>query len=372
MSRKNTTCTWFILILCTSIRACYSNQQERDQISCIPGISTSTASSSPGTNDQQPACSATDSIDFQRHPPPHDEDYEKKTNKPLKIAASFTTAHRPAAFRRAYHSFRHRCLDCDALIHTWFVVDDFSSAEDVAAMQKVAPPCSGVEWPVKGPHKKGHVGSLNTILDLILGEEQQYEYLVFLEDDWLFFKDENFIIKALEIMEADVTIGQVLFNDNYRELGSEAEKQRLLPGDAKATPSGAPYFVHRYVGARDSPEWREVHSKAPGKVSHYHWPHFSLRPGVWRLSVFKELGRFEEVKGHAMSEYRYALRYAEKGYKTAFLPDVYAFHLAPLEKTRQKAGGDVLKMYNTLGLKIADDEATISSAYTLASPGGSS
>jgi hypothetical protein len=52
----------------------------------------------------------------------------KKNNYP-RIAAALTTSNRPELFRRAYLSFRLRCLDCDATVSQWFAVDDGSSHE---------------------------------------------------------------------------------------------------------------------------------------------------------------------------------------------------------------------------------------------------
>jgi GT2 family glycosyltransferase len=274
-----------------------------------------------------------------------------------RIAASFTTAHRPAFFKRTYHSFRARCQDCDDLIDSWIAVDDFSSAADLAAMQKAAPP-GAVRWVTKPSEAKGHVASINAILN----EVGDAEYLLYMEDDWYFFKDEHFVTRALAVLEADPSIGQVLFNTNYRELDDEVERTRLAPPQPAVTPSGQAYGVHKYAGKHNSEGWIEAHAGLAGKSSHYHWPHFSLRPGLWRLSAIRDVGAFEDANEF---EYEYAFRYIAKGYKTAFLPGMYAMHLAPLPRTRSGKEQLLETMYAKHGMRDMT-ATTTTSAYTLA------
>lgn len=94
-----------------------------------------------------------------------------------RIASSITAAHRPELFRRSWHSFQARCLDCHEYISSWYAVDDGSSAEALAQMQQAAPPCT-VTWLEKGPQQAGHVGSLNRILEEV--QAQGFDYLLHL------------------------------------------------------------------------------------------------------------------------------------------------------------------------------------------------
>ena len=104
-------------------------------------------------------------------------------------------------------------------------------------------------------------------------------------------------------------------------------------------------------GPIDSAAWLASVGRHPGRVSNAHWPHFSLRPGVWRMSAIREvrtgLRRYRGcvlVQGllnaipHAQVgplpvvvsfEYIYAIRYHEEhGYRTAFFLDpIYCLHL---------------------------------------------
>jgi len=134
-------------------------------------------------------------------------------SKPLqkkypRIAAAITTSKRPELFRRAYLSFRLRCLDCDATVSQWFAVDDGSADEQLEAMRSVS---SDITWLSKnGPKNQtaGHVSSLNRVLEEVVDD---FDYLVFLEDDFFFVQDEDYISKALNIFGKNDSIGQIVF-----------------------------------------------------------------------------------------------------------------------------------------------------------------
>jgi hypothetical protein len=48
-----------------------------------------------------------------------------------------------------------------------------------------------------------------------------------------------------------------------------------------------------------------------------YWPHYSLRPGITKMEVFQNVGKYDETAPHF--EMNFAYRYFEKGYRTAFL-----------------------------------------------------
>lgn len=123
------------------------------------------------------------------------------TSKP-KIAVSITTAHRPEPFRRAWLSFLLRCLDCDALVDRYYIVDDGSSPAQLAQMQVVAPPSDQVVFLAKRPGQEGHAGSLNALMEELLHEG--FEYLFTLEDDWFFVGEGKLITDALRVLMFDL------------------------------------------------------------------------------------------------------------------------------------------------------------------------
>ena len=62
-----------------------------------------------------------------------------------------------------------------------------------------------VRWIEKTAGQKGHPHSLNAAL----AAAHAYDWLVLLEDDWFFVKDEAYIGRAIDIMKQDQSIGQV-------------------------------------------------------------------------------------------------------------------------------------------------------------------
>jgi hypothetical protein len=249
-------------------------------------------------------------------------------------------------------------LDCDAFVTDWYAVDDGSSAAELAAMKDVAPT---IKWLQKAADQSGHVGSINTLM----GVAADYDYFVWMEDDWFFIRDKELVTKAITVMQGDPVIAQVsitptflqmsgcrgvccncssielhtlmltyrwlccccplvqvLFNQDYRDTDHNLEADMLAGGDLHEV-CGVSYVLHKYCGPSISTEFAEC--SVPGKTSNYHWPHFALRPGVWSMSHMSKLGpmqagdNFEQVHG---------LKYTDRGWKTAFLPSVNAIHLA--------------------------------------------
>ena len=280
-----------------------------------------------------------------------------KKNYP-RIAAAITTSKRPELFRRAYLSFRLRCLDCDATVSQWFAVDDGSSDEQLEAMRSVS---SDITWLGKsGPKNQttGHVSSLNRVLHEVVDD---FDYLVFLEDDFFFIQDENYISKALNIFGKNESIGQIVFNRRYSLTNTEIEDHNQVGGiEVRDSANGnVTHILHVYIGPAGSPEWKAYFEKHPG-IGSLHWPHFSLNSGVWKIKALKDVGPFEKRDGF---EFFYGFRWMEKGYVTAFFPGKYSIHLGkPLPNSEISA--EVLDaMYAGQGLRHS--VAQTASAYDL-------
>ena len=246
--------------------------------------------------------------------------HSDKKNYP-RIAAALTTSKRPELFRRAYLSFRLRCLECDEMVSQWFAVDDGSSDEQLEAMETVS---SDITWLSKYGRNQttGHVSSLNRVLEEVV---DHFDYLVFLEDDFFFIQDENYISKALNIFAQNQSIGQVVFNRRYSLTNTEIEDRYQIGGIEVRDPAtgNVSYILHEYIGPAGSPEWKAYFEKHPG-IGSVHWPHFSLNSGVWKLKALKEVGRFEKRDEF---EFAYGSRWMAKGYVTAFFPGKYSIHL---------------------------------------------
>lgn len=217
-------------------------------------------------------------------------------------------------------------------------IDDFSSNEDLDDMQSTAPLCT-VTWLSKTKTERGHAASLNKILEAVDG----FDYVIHIEDDWFFYKDDYFILKSLQIFSDDATIGQILFNEDYLTTDLQFERQSCTRGEDKTTEYGFPYVLHKFVGY-----WRSEEMQAAFRENEqngfqwtfYHWPHFSLRPGIWKLAFIKQTGIFDYMdNAHLQFEIEYGVKYINNGWKTAFLPGVRSLHLGQSPALAERAGG---------------------------------
>ena len=224
------------------------------------------------------------------------------------VTITMTTCKRLELFNRTMRSFIECCGDISEHVEEWIVVDDNSSASDRAEMKRLWPFITLVE---KGEADKGHPRSMNIIL-----EKVRTPYILHIEDDWEFFSTDMWIGKMLKILNSNPSYGQVLFNLNYAE---DSNVSSTISGSIfKAEP--ASYFVHRHL----PPEKIAVESK---KFRHncFYWPHFSLRPGLWKTDLIKGLGKFSETAAHF--EMEFAQKYNSAGYQTAFLPLIVSNHI---------------------------------------------
>lgn len=300
----------------TARRALVVRAAEADGLAVLPSVGVPAVSSllppSPPPPPPPPPCAPPAQL-----PPP----LPPRPPGSPRIAVAITTSHRPLLFRRAMLSFRTRCLDCQARVDTWFAVDDGSSPEELAEMQAAVP---GLTWIVKPAGERGHPTSLNAVLNAT----RDYDYTVFLEDDFFFVKDEDFVTRALAVLDTNATIGQVVFNARYALTTTSFEKNELVGGEEvrDAATGQVAHIIHEFAGPAGSPEWQAFFQRPGhgGKVANVHWPHFSLHSGVWRMAAMRANGPFQLEPGF---EYVYGLRWMEKGFKTAFLPGVYSVHL---------------------------------------------
>jgi GR25 family glycosyltransferase involved in LPS biosynthesis len=243
------------------------------------------------------------------------------TNKPIKdfplVTLTITTCKRFDLFEKTMNSLLN-CVDIDN-IDFWFCVDDNSSNEDRDKMKSLYP---FFNFYFKDIKEKGHPQSMNIIKNFV-----KTPYIFHLEDDWKFFVRRNYIQDAIEVIESNKTIAQCLFNKNYSEIESDID---IKGGIYKLTNSGFRYFIHEYC--KNDEEIRKWTSKYGNCKSSSYWPYWSLRPSVFKTSIFNELGDFDEKVSHF--EMNYAHRYASKGYVSAFFEGIYCLHTGRLTSER--------------------------------------
>jgi glycosyltransferase involved in cell wall biosynthesis len=227
------------------------------------------------------------------------------------VTLTCTTCKRLPLFIRTVHSFLNTCTDLER-IGRWICVDDNSSEDDRREMERLFP---FFEFIWKGPDERGHGRSMNILLDAV-----RTQFWLHLEDDWQFFEPLPYVADALEILAADASLGQVLFNRHYA-LG--VEHRRLAGGIVRHTATGRRYIEHLHLQP-GTPEYAEFWQRHPAARSSVHWPHFSLQPSVLRTTVVRSLGRYAEAPGF---ELELADRYARSGFKAAFFDTICCRHI---------------------------------------------
>jgi GR25 family glycosyltransferase involved in LPS biosynthesis len=198
-------------------------------------------------------------------------------------------------------------------IEAVLIVDDNSSEEDRLEMQQLAP---WAEFYWKTPEERGHCKSMNIILDWV--HARNAEYIVHIEDDFEFYWQLPLVQMAVNVLEDNPRIGQCLFNNGYKESFEEIVQDPW--GAPHTTMDGVRYYVHQYPANTDPCSY---------------WPHFSLRPGVYRCLAIQKIGYFVDQPSF---EAEYALRYTHAGYKTAYLETVVSEHIG--RKTKDRFGNE--------------------------------
>lgn len=243
------------------------------------------------------------------------------------ITCSFTTCRRLDLFFITMDSFLKYCNQL-RLIHRFIVIDDNSSSEDREAMKERYP---FVEFGMKTEEEKGHAKSMRIIASTV-----DTPYLLHLEDDWQFFDGQNLLTDAIEILEDNEFIGQVLFNQNYAEL----PHQEIVGGHEKYTSKNLRYFIHEHcVNERERESFSAKH---PNKKHCNYWPHFSLRPSLIRTSVLKRIA-FEDVISF---ERVFGNEYVRNRFCSAFLQGTRCKHIGRL--THETDDPENLNAYDLL------------------------
>ena len=262
------------------------------------------------------------------------------TKIPPLITFSITTCKRYDLFEQTINSFLNCCTDVN-LISKWICVDDNSSQEDREKMEKNYP-FFKFYW--KNKNEKGHAQSMNIILDLV-----DTPYLFHMEDDWKYFKPHHYIQDCLEVLNSNDKLGQCLINRNYAEESTDT----ILGGIFHTTTNGTRYYIHDY-----QPDIEQFINKYGAGPNCAYWPHYSLRPGLNKMSVLKEIGTYNPCAAHFEMDFSH--RYIQHGYQTAFLDEISCLHTGRLTKDigdKTKLNAYILN--NELQFVDKDSENTI-------------
>jgi hypothetical protein len=153
------------------------------------------------------------------------ENLKNKKNLDKQITMTITTCKRLDLFKKTMDSFINCCMDI-ILIDEFICIDDNSSESDRNTMKELYPFFTFI---LKDESQRGHVYSMNMLVNVV-----KSDYMIHLEDDWLFTYKYDYITKSLEILNQKIIIpintiphnqnihtkkiAQVLFNKNYIEI----------------------------------------------------------------------------------------------------------------------------------------------------------
>jgi len=259
------------------------------------------------------------------------------------IIFTMTTCKRYELFEKTINTFLNCCMD-KQLINKWYIVDDNSSNEDREKMKINYP---FIEFVLKKEEEKGHAISMNMIKDYII--ENGYKYQIHLEDDWMFYKQLNYIEDSLRLLNVeninfvepnevykieqyrDKKIKQVLFNKNYTEIEEEVYNGGYICklDDNKLSSGLDTYILHDHIDDKKSEELAQVYKKKQDKYGIHcvYWPYFSFRPSLIDTSIYKQLGDFNK---NGFFEMDYAKKYEMNDYISLFFNDITCRHIGKL------------------------------------------
>jgi hypothetical protein len=161
---------------------------------------------------------------------------------------------------------------------------------------------------MKSSSERGHRESMNLIWEKV--RQVNPKYWIHMEDDWLFFKKEQYVTRALEALEKyqDQNIHQIVFNREYGLMMSDVERVNV-----------------KQLGTREEALVLHLTGKDFKGVNCAYWPHFSLQPSMCRASALLKLGNF--TSPNQFFERDYAEKYNAAGFKTAFFDFIHSLHI---------------------------------------------
>lgn len=264
----------------------------------------------------------------------------KKSGKQCapKILMSMTTCRRYELFRETMISVMRKFAKEDLdMVHTFLIVDDGSSEEDVAKMREEF----GSLFEIITGESKGHPNSMNIIYRKAVDEG--FDYVVHLEDDFVFIDRKNYISDCLEILQNDPQVSQVLFNRFYQLRGNdELMYMNEMSRDVKRIRESGPRYVHHLhnisdvqyetalnmyfdndnLGALTTP--RIIDPIDPMRKTQS-CPGFSFHPSMFSVEkTFKRIGTYVTYREF---ERCYSTElFWNTPFKTAFLDDFSVYH----------------------------------------------
>ena len=260
---------------------------------------------------------------------PNFEDHHSfhlETKGTLPILVTITSCKRLSLFIKTINSFRRACQDLWKVMEI-VCIDDGASRENRETIQYLYP---WIRFIMKSDMSKGYLSSMEIIRSELTRTNAQY--WLPLGDDFTFIRSDNYITKSISLLEKYKKLGvrQVLFNRGYAESPCD-----LMWTCGKELESGLLLHIQ-------------------GRLDHCWgcWPHFRFRPSIIDVEVIKQLGSFESL--NTCFEKDYADRYAEAGYKSAYLDQISWVRTGGEVVVQEVLQEEVLSDLMSLPLKVVN------------------
>lgn len=246
------------------------------------------------------------------------------------IALTITGCKRPELFVQTVESLCERMNDIH-LVDTVIHYDDSSSDEDRRLMNDLLMSkfpdkivCSRYFSKESFRTEKRHMCVMNHWLEDL--SRLCVDYVFHTEDDWIYNEDFS-ISEAILIMQRDESCGQVGFSQPLRRFPEGTEVEMCGDYWVWHYRPDLPILENLFVDEVMIANWN-----VPGLWLYYiNWPHFSLRPGVFKVDSILSVGDFRSDDGESF-EFNFAKRYVEK-YRTILHRNAICWHTGQMNSS---------------------------------------
>ena len=224
------------------------------------------------------------------------------------ITITMTTCKRLSLFITTVNSMIINITDLN-LVSEWIVIDDNSSESDRNIMRSKFP---FIRFIWKSEVDSGHARSLN-----ILFSQVETPYVFHVEDDWKFITKQPYLSMTLNVLLQNNKYGQCLINQHYTETLENWDWEGGKICSLKQNLN----LSFNYI--------EHVNNTENVKKGCSYWPHFSLRPSLFRSDCLRLKKFSEDPNIHFELDYAH-IYFHENQYLSCFLQGINTIHIGKL------------------------------------------
>lgn len=206
-------------------------------------------------------------------------------------------------FRRTVNSFLNCCLDVQR-VSKWICMVDGRRDIDLTDLRSEFP---SIQFFVM--EGKGRADMMNNILD-----RTTTDYWIHLDGGWEFILPDYYIGRAIEALQENPDIAQILFNKNYMD---DVEDTNLMGAAQVIQDRVKGIWGHVYLEPKSQEHSEHLRKIPKDAVSVCYWPHYALGPSCLKTPMIRSLGSFDQSQPDF--ELEFGLRFYKAGFKSAFL-----------------------------------------------------